>query len=73
MALCECGCGVEAEGTFLSGHDQRLRTDLETRVGGLLALRALVRAMEAYATGDTPIEALGQAVRRAFWSQRGAV
>jgi hypothetical protein len=29
MAQCECGCGQESERGFLSGHDQRLQTQLE--------------------------------------------
>jgi hypothetical protein len=50
------------------GHDQRLRVALEARVGGLLALRDLVDAMEAYGKGAQSLEELGKAVRRAFWS-----
>lgn len=45
---CECGCGeTPAGGMFLPGHDQRLRKDLEERVGGLLALRGVPRLLGA--------------------------
>jgi len=50
--LCECGCGETAvAGLFKPGHDQKLRTILEHRVGGLLALRSLVEVAEAFAAG----------------------
>jgi hypothetical protein len=40
---CACGCGGRTRGgEFLPGHDQTLRTAIETQVGGLLELRALV-------------------------------
>ncbi|SMY06540.1 hypothetical protein [Flavimaricola marinus] len=40
---CECGCGDDTKGgDFLPGHDQRLRAEIERRVGGLLKLRRLV-------------------------------
>jgi hypothetical protein len=70
---CECGCGEEnsAGGTFRPGHDQRLRAALESRVGGLLALRVLVDAAEAYANGRTNTEDLAREVRHVF-SERGS-
>jgi len=40
------------KGHFLPGHDQRLRADLERRVGGLIALRMLVEAAEHFVAGD---------------------
>ena len=50
---CACGCGEKpAKGTFLPGHDQRLRADLERRVGGLIQLRMLVEAAEYFADGS---------------------
>lgn len=50
---CACGCGVKPiQGHFLPGHDQRLRADLERRVGGLIALRMLVEAAEYFVAGD---------------------
>jgi hypothetical protein len=44
MSDCKCGCGKQtsSERGFLSGHDQTLRIDLENRVGGIDALKALV-------------------------------
>lgn len=71
MRTCECGCGNQtAGGDFLPGHDQTLRVDLESRVGGLLAMRNLVTAMETYIQGETTLEDLGKVVRRAFSGQR---
>lgn len=50
---CACGCGKEpAKGVFLPGHDQRLRTDLERRVGGLISLSMLVEAAEQFVEGN---------------------
>ena len=37
---------------FLPGHDQKLRTELENRVGGLAALRSIVEAAEGLASGE---------------------
>jgi hypothetical protein len=45
VIACQCGCGESTQnGSFKPGHDQRLRTDLERRVGGILGLRDLVEA-----------------------------
>ena len=64
MSKCECGCGDDTKGgQFLPGHDQRLRTSLETEVGGLLPLRALVRATRSYCDGRITDEAFTQTVR----------
>lgn len=50
---CACGCGEKPiKGNFLPGHDQRLRVDLEQRVGGLIALRMLVEAAEYFVARD---------------------
>jgi hypothetical protein len=39
---CECGSGeTPVRGSFIPGHDQRLRSSLEQRVGGFLQLRTL--------------------------------
>lgn len=70
--LCECGCGETAVvGSFRPGHDQKLRTDLERRVGGLLALRSLVEAAEAFAAGRSHSNALTENVRTIFEQQGG--
>jgi hypothetical protein len=63
MATCECGCGQESARDFLPGHDQKLRTALETRVGGVLALRDLVDASASYASGQTSEQVFAQRVR----------
>lgn len=50
---CACGCGEKpVKGTFLPGHDQLLRVNLERRVGGLIQLRMLVEAAEYFADGS---------------------
>jgi hypothetical protein len=66
MAQCECGCGQDSTRDFLPGHDQKLRTALEARVGGLLALRSLVAGAEAYAEGNSTEVQLQQKVRALF-------
>ena len=67
MPLCECGCGGEtAAGQFLSGHDQKLRTALERKVGGLLGLRTLVSSAAEYSRGETSAEAFTKEVRGVF-------
>ena len=61
---CECGCGEESStGSFCPGHDQRLRASLERRVGGLLALRSLVDAVENFAASKSSAEELAETVR----------
>lgn len=56
---CECGCGKDTQGgAFLPGHDQTLRINLESRVGGLLALRDLVESMENYIQEKSDSEAM---------------
>ncbi|MFZ0396282.1 MAG: hypothetical protein WCF17_01785 [Terracidiphilus sp.] len=50
--ICACGeCDESTNGTFAQGHDQRLRSRLEARCGGLLHMRDFIDAAEAYATG----------------------
>ncbi len=50
MSICACGCGGETRGgTFLRGHDQTLRTNLEGKVRGLLRLSDIVEAVCDYA------------------------
>ena len=70
MKSCECGCGQESALDFLPGHDQKLRATLEARVGGLLALRGLVSAAEAYATGANQEAQLLQQLRATFATAR---
>jgi len=67
MSLCECGCGGTAvRGSFLPGHDQRLRAALEAQVGGILALRSLVEAARSFYEGSLSDQALSQVVRGVF-------
>ena len=64
MGRCECGCGEDANTReFAPGHDQKLRTSLERRVGGLLALRTLIDASDAYFQGETTEEAFTKQIR----------
>ena len=71
MAFCECGCGdPTGAGAFLPGHDQRLRTDLERRVGGLLPLRSLVEAVEALVEGELSAEQLEHRIRASMPASR---
>ena len=51
---CQCGCGESVpNGSFKPGRDQRLRADLERRVGGIIALRELVEAGARYSRGQS--------------------
>ena len=70
MPSCECGCGDPATSDFIPGHDQKLRTSLERRGGGVIRLRELVEAAEAHCRGEITAEQLGQAVRRSLWQSR---
>jgi hypothetical protein len=64
---CECGCGGESTSVFLSGHDQRLRIRLESEVGGILALRDLLKLVRQYRSGAIDESELGSGIRKAFW------
>jgi len=64
MGICACGCsGATQGGVFLPGHDQKLRTDIENRVGGLLKLARIVEAAEEYVSGGLSLESFGERVR----------
>lgn len=64
MASCECGCGrAPASGRFLPGHDPRLRSDLEQRVGGFLALRSIIEDCEAHFAGRLSAQAFADRAR----------
>ena len=65
MAQCECGCGQESDREVLPGHDQKLRTQLEARVGGVLALRDLIDATQAYVSGQSTEQVFSQRVKAA--------
>ncbi|MBI5365173.1 MAG: hypothetical protein HZA53_18490 [Planctomycetes bacterium] len=66
MKTCECGCNETSKNEFLPGHDQKLRVLLEQRVGGLLALRSLIEAVQEYQSGEWTEQQLGQHVRKLF-------
>ena len=67
MSSCSCGCGEQtAGGVFRPGHDQKLRTDLEQRAGGLLSLSKLIETAEQFAEGRTSLASLGQAAQQTF-------
>lgn len=64
---CACGCReIPAGGHFLPGHDQRLRADLERRIGGLIALRMLVEAAEYFVAGDVGSSQFNSMVKDLF-------
>ncbi len=67
MAGCACGCGKETVGgVFVPGHDQRLRTQIENQIGGLLRLRELVDSAQKYASGELETEPFTMLTRRLF-------
>jgi len=52
MNKCKCGdCNELTNSDYAPGHDQKLRSALEQRVGGLLNLKQLIAACEDYSTG----------------------
>jgi hypothetical protein len=67
MPECECGCGKMTKGgIFAPGHDQKLRSELEKKVGGLLHLRDLVNMAEAYCKSEKDFDAFKRTVNRIF-------
>jgi len=64
MPECACGCGEQTKtGKYLQGHEQKLRKQLEEKVGGLPLLASLVKATEMYAQDQMSVEDLGRLVR----------
>jgi hypothetical protein len=64
MPECACGCGEQTKkGKYLQGHEQKLRKELEERVGSLQLLSSLVKATEMYAQGRMSQDDLGRLVR----------
>ena len=63
---CQCGCGDEAVGWFLPGHDQKLRAKLEQQVGGLLCLKEIVGLVMALREGKVSDQQLIQALRQIY-------
>jgi hypothetical protein len=64
MPECACGCGEETKkAKFLAGHEQKLRKQLEEKVGGLPLLASLVKVTEMYAQDRMSLDGLGHLVR----------
>ena len=64
MPECACGCGEETKkGKYLQGHEQKLRKQLEEKVGGLPLLASLVKVTQTYAQDRMGVEDLGRLVR----------
>jgi hypothetical protein len=64
MSECACGCGEETKkAKFLAGHEQKLRKELDAKVGGLPLLAYLVKVTEMYAQDRMSLEGLGRLVR----------
>ena len=63
MPECACGCGEETKkGKYLEGHEQKLRKQLEEKVGGLPLLASLVKVTHTYAQDQMSLEDLGRLV-----------
>ena len=62
MPECACGCGANQKGKFLQGHDQKLRKQLEEKVGGLPLLASLVKVTQMYAQDRKSLDGLGRLV-----------
>jgi hypothetical protein len=64
MPECACGCGEQTKkGKYLQGHEQKLRKELEERVGSLQLLSSLVKVTETYVQGRMSQDDLGRLVR----------
>jgi hypothetical protein len=64
MAECACGCGEPTKkGKYLQGHEQKLRKEVEEKVGGLPLLASLVKVTQMYAQGRMSLDGLGHLVR----------
>jgi hypothetical protein len=64
MPECACGCGEPTKrGKYLQGHDQKLRKQLEEKVGGLPLLASLVKVTQMYDQGRVSLDGLGQLVK----------
>ena len=64
MAECACGCGEQTKrGKYLQGHEQKLRKQLDEKVGNLQLLSSLVKVTESYAQGRMASEDLSRLVK----------
>jgi hypothetical protein len=67
VELCACGCEQTTKvGTFLPGHDAKLRAAIEHSVGGLLPLDRLIEAARRFAAGELPAEEYHRITRELF-------
>lgn len=67
MVICQCGCDQETKGGhFLPGHDTRLRTELERKVGGIFALQKLVYSTERYSSGEMTEDEFKKTIKNLF-------
>jgi hypothetical protein len=64
MSECACGCGEPTKkGKYLQGHEQKLRKQLEEKVGSLQLLSSLVKVTGMYAQERMSLEDLGRLVK----------
>jgi hypothetical protein len=64
MPECACGCGEQTKkGKYLQGHEQKLRKQLDEKIGGLPLLSSLVKVTEMYAQDQMSLNDLGRLVK----------
>ncbi|MCK9377408.1 MAG: hypothetical protein M0P73_14805 [Syntrophobacterales bacterium] len=64
MPECACGCGEQTKkGKYLQGHEQKLRKELEEKVGSLQLLSSLVKVTQKYAQEQMGLTDLGRLVK----------
>jgi hypothetical protein len=72
MPICACGCDQPTKNAaFLPGHDQRLRKQLQEKVGGLLLLSSLVKVTQMYAQDQMSLDDLGRLVKLIYQQSAG--
>jgi hypothetical protein len=72
MPICACGCDQPTKNAaFLPGHDQRLRKQLQEKVGGLLLLSSLVKVTQMYAQDLMSLDDLGRLVKLIYQQSAG--
>ena len=67
MPICACECDEQTKGgIFCPGHDSKLRTKIESKIGGLLNLEKLVDAAMEYAEGRSSLDEYGRITKLFF-------
>ena len=67
MNKCKCGdCNELTNSDYAPGHDQKLRSALEQKVGGLLFLKQLLASCEEYAAGNASESDVLRTIRHVF-------